>query len=1333
MSSSQVKQSASTVPTASASSTMPASSSPPVPTSAPPPASTESTAAPFTFGPAPPAVGPAPDIPGSIFRHVPTLDEKNATTLLPKHVSQLITGIATSTRMSLRVSAFLVEAILESSRYSTKLSLGYTRQMLISAIWAARGMYHLTNEELNLNPLEILASSIFPTDSEMDKNIDKDGETGANTDAFLSIFNKYTNLGVYLIHHTFTLAELFSMSGFFITTGAIKTVHQAASESVAIFDGLFGSSESSRALSAIITMVRREVLHDERRGKMGVLASLTGLTKALTAFACLQAATWQRTSKRLKLKVLYDCTILAEEVNVYTMSQRRLDAQVSVHTITSGPSSNAPANAPASVPVLQTPPATATLPGSKAPQEVGIIAQPEAKPSSLAAMDAPKDTGGPGPSTMQARRNHDVSGYHSAPSLDEANQRLVAPLGLRSSDTITASLEANFTGDEDDKFDWSMDDLDEIVGESGDEIYGGPPNEVSREEHRQARKLEITDELRQSTVVSQMLYQIRNDGIRYRTAPLHRRQLSLPEFTSRLIQRVDTDDDDPMSEIEVSSATSCTNSPRPRSAFSMLSGMEENREDENDWIEVDQLLEDDAHQKALPVDQSIGSNAYLDALEHPQHNMERIKLVLQTVTHKFEQRKRTIRHLREEARGGSTSPHEDIIMISESRGGDRSGGQSSSSQVRPVDWDGTLRARVDSHGNSRARTSSSTPRLRAGSLSRSISNPALSRSSISPLTPAFTNSTPISPRSSRDTGTSTPNAIGPRHTSASPLRRRRPPPISLTPHSEALAAGVGVKAPPPSPCDSLMLPQLVTAIATTASVQGTDQNQREASISPMQPVATRTLAAPSPAAPGTTGQSPATQVQAQSVVSRSIPPGEAGSPNNLFPHEGLIRNIHRFMKFSSAAYGQNFLRILGMGQPEGPFPHLTKRGKHHANSWSFAEHVNIPIDCILLSSFTESSATLSKQEAPPLIHYVAIIHEAKAIALTCRGTLGLSDLLVDLTCEYESIDVDEGDRDAHYYVHSGMWQSARKLTVKQSTVHEVLLNALTKYPEYGLVLAGHSLGGGVASLLGILCSMPAKSFLEQNTALKQPFVHPAITTPFVTNITSGLPPGRPIHVYAYGPPAVASPDLAAYASGLITSVIQDTDIVPTLSLGGVKDFKNISLTLSEEGNIAEEIVGRVIGAGAKKRKAMQQQAAQSQGGVAVAGADTGATPAAMTEDAKEAEELSDWMVSLIKTMRADMDNDKLYPAGTVYIMEHFDVVVKNSVYPYRRPGGPACQLDQKTISKQAHRVILRQCDSVVERFREPMFSRMMLQNHLPTQYERSTHLLYEGLGQGKIR
>lgn len=156
-----------------------------------------------------------------------------------------------------------------------------------------------------------------------------------------------------------------------------------------------------------------------------------------------------------------------------------------------------------------------------------------------------------------------------------------------------------------------------------------------------------------------------------------------------------------------------------------------------------------------------------------------------------------------------------------------------------------------------------------------------------------------------------------------------------------------------------------------------------------------------------------------------------------------------------------------------------------------------------------------------------------------------------------------------------MYQSALGLTKKQSTVHQTLSDALRKYPTYGLVLCGHSLGGGVAALLSIAFSMLASIFEEQNDDRSSPVRHPPIRTPFVTSFASGLPAGQPIHCYAYGTPAVTSPDLAKYTQGLITSVVKNTDIVPTLSLGVLRDLKNVAMTLGREGNVAEEIVGRV--------------------------------------------------------------------------------------------------------------------------------------------------------------
>lgn len=83
-------------------------------------------------------------------------------------------------------------------------------------------------------------------------------------------------------------------------------------------------------------------------------------------------------------------------------------------------------------------------------------------------------------------------------------------------------------------------------------------------------------------------------------------------------------------------------------------------------------------------------------------------------------------------------------------------------------------------------------------------------------------------------------------------------------------------------------------------------------------------------------------------------------------------------------------------------------------------------------------------------------------------------------------------------VHSGMLKSAKKLS--NSPVKQAVIEALKKYPTYSLVLCGHSLGGGVASVLTLLWSCQT----TDNEGKKI----------YVTNTQIGLPL-RPIKCFVY--------------------------------------------------------------------------------------------------------------------------------------------------------------------------------------------------------------------------
>jgi hypothetical protein len=153
------------------------------------------------------------------------------------------------------------------------------------------------------------------------------------------------------------------------------------------------------------------------------------------------------------------------------------------------------------------------------------------------------------------------------------------------------------------------------------------------------------------------------------------------------------------------------------------------------------------------------------------------------------------------------------------------------------------------------------------------------------------------------------------------------------------------------------------------------------------------------------------------------------------------------MRFSSACYGWNFMRLLGIGTLAAVVP---SGSLHHANHHAFAQHTKLPLSNILLSSF---STTSLGAQTPQLVHFVSVDHEIGAVVLTCRGTLGVADILTDLACDYEDIKV----YGQSYPVHKGMLSCAKQLYQESSRVCRVIKEALEANPGYGLVLCGHSL------------------------------------------------------------------------------------------------------------------------------------------------------------------------------------------------------------------------------------------------------------------------------------
>lgn len=1139
---------------------------------------------------------------------------------LPQSIATLISTVSLGARVSLRTAAIIVEALLETLQHGTSATLGISRRSLLAAVSTAK----------ILNVLK--------------------GSAGPN-DAFTMLLDKYTSLGVYVIHHSFTLTELFAISGLQLVSNTLTAGIRTAEESVRVVDGLFGSTETSRALAAVVGLVKKEVYEDQdfaitQAGKMAVLASIT---KAITVFACLQAATHKQTQKSVRTMLVYEGVVVTKP--------KRLggDDSTQLATIQRRQDDDEDENSGELLEDLSH----------------ALVTDPD---------DVTQDM-----TTTQIERvlSADI-------------------LQVTTTTTLTTTTTQTFVrpGADLSKLGKPLPPIHDKEPSSSLQRQGHYPSSIETASSSRAASssMAITTRSRRGSVSS--IASVATTLTQYATTSIVSNPHGTPNGTVRHSTATASDTFGPSESLVTEGSRQANNN--LRLMFSTVT-------------------------KKFKKNQKVQIGGDTDG----------------TVLSRTQEREiRT-----SEARESLDWSEDDTDWIEVTK---------SSETMSSVEMNATLYDVPLEKKNGSTKLGSTTFGLKNG-----LSTKKFGRSFFSKM--------------------SKPSVFG------------------KNGDHNALDAG----------------PQL------TITEVDESRNDSDNSLPDRNPNSSPTLVE----------LKGGSSDEDDHVDSRPPPPPkEPEEPNPAnFPRDHLVRNIQRFMRYASASYGHNFMRILGIGtigdsvySPYGDHPN------HHA----FATHTSTPLDSILLSSFTDpgTKGTFHAPKMHSLVHYINLDHGAQCVVLTCRGTLGLSDVLTDLCAHYDDLVmpvVNSGKRvgqpaPSKYKVHAGMHASARLLSQETSTVYKTIQKALQDYPDYGLVLCGHSLGGGVAAILSLLWSMKSADFeayVEEEedyssdededeaksrrgkSSPKRPrnrIIYPEITTPFVTSPGSGLPAGRPIHCYAFGPPCVMSLPLSKYCNGLVTTVVHQYDLVPTLSLGLLRDFKNVATTLHEEGSVVEDIVKRLI-IGASSNKANAERQAAEDAKVASTTYTSPATPGTQPTkpeglpkrsqsmpmyseydrwQLQEAED-RDWSWSLIKTMRADMSSDKLYPPTPVYHLESIATTIvdpepssaaaaaaasmaasvsmtTDPLYPgstpmaksfsasaafsaaasyasgfrpsspfgYRSstptPGAkpkPATAPVTPVTAQKAFKVSMRRFDHVEDRFGELQFARSMFTDHNPANYE----------------
>lgn len=430
----------------------------------------------------------------------------------------------------------------------------------------------------------------------------------------------------------------------------------------------------------------------------------------------------------------------------------------------------------------------------------------------------------------------------------------------------------------------------------------------------------------------------------------------------------------------------------------------------------------------------------------------------------------------------------------------------------------------------------------------------------------------------------------------------------------------------------------------------------------------------------------------------------------IFPHNHLAKNIRRFCRFSSASYGSNALKFMGVSSEKQLTRYHDSENQEHS---SFSNMTGLPPSAILLSSYVDPAGGTNSageiQKGFPLVHYLFLDHESKAVVLALRGTWGFEDILTDMACDYDDIEW----QGKNWKVHKGIHASAKRLLEGGGgKVMATIKAALEEFTEYGVIFCGHSLGGAVAALLATMISQPktdtsGPSFV---TASALQATQPLLLTAGHQQEASKaftLPTNRPIHVYAFGPAACMSPFLRRATRGLVTTVVNGKDVVPSLSLGTLHDLRAVALSFKKDTSDSKTHIRSRVWDGLRQSILNKFYVNQPP----------------MPLNAGEGLGEDTWAWSSLQSLREEMIAPKLMPPGEVFVVDTMRVLQRNAFTSSNHFSNES----HPQLGRPATRVQLKFIRNAETYFGEMKFSSGMLNDHNPVRYEASLAALARGI------